>query len=85
MTPGKPYVHRVRHPIPKSLPRLRRLLRNAGYHVRVTVGRDDGAPLTEVDRRNIAALLAGYGAGGPFDEFAEGTPKAGPFHVVKEK
>jgi hypothetical protein len=63
---------------------LRRLLENAGYRVQLAVGRDDGAPLSEVDRTNIAALLAAYGAGGPFDELPEATPKVGPLSLVKE-
>jgi hypothetical protein len=83
MTNEKTAVRRIRYPVPKSLPRLRRLLESAGYRVQIAVARDDGAPLTETDREDIPALLAAYGAGEAFDELPEGTPKAGPLHVVK--
>jgi hypothetical protein len=83
VTPDNPAVRRVRYPVPRSLPRLRRLLRSAGYRVQIAVGRDDAAPLTDVDRKNIAALLEAYGAEGPFDELPEGTPKTGALHLVK--
>lgn len=77
---------------PRTLERLRYLLASAGkgfgtetYRVRILVQRRDGGPLSEDERAELRARLAGYEADGITDALPADAPRPGPPRLVSSR